>query len=142
MLQLIRLRMDVQWSLLVARYGDPWRLRRKIAERSFRPGSMSVYRVIQETRARALVSRLLQSPQEWISHIELSVFPPFCSYCVLNHTYHFHSFQGEQLLAMTYGYEAKGHHDKTIDAAEKLSDIGTRASLPGSLLVNEFPFRK
>ena len=43
---------------------------------------------------------------------------------------------------MTYGYEAKGHHDKTIDAAKKLSDIGTRASLPGSFLVNEFPFRK
>jgi hypothetical protein len=45
------------------------------------------------------------------------------------------------MLAMMYGYEAKGHHDKTIEAAKQLSDIGTRASLPGSLLVNEFPFR-
>jgi hypothetical protein len=134
--------MDVQWSVLLARYGEHWRFRRKIVERSFRPGSLSTYRVIQETRARVLVTRLLQSPQEWISHIELSVFSPFCSYCVLNHTYHFPSFQGEQLLAMTYGYEAKGHHDRTIEAARKLSDIGTRASLPGSLLVNEFPFRK
>ncbi|KAI0273085.1 cytochrome P450 [Russula aff. rugulosa BPL654] len=112
--------MDVQWSVLLARYGEHWRFRRKIVERSFRPGSLSAYRVIQETKARALATRLFQSPQEWISHIEL--------------------FQGEQLLAMTYGYEAKGHHDKTIDAAKKLSDIGTRASLPGSFLVNEFPF--
>ncbi|KAN0109883.1 cytochrome P450 [Russula decolorans] len=112
--------MDVQWSVLLARYGEPWRYRRKIVERSFRPGSLSAYRVVQESRARVLATRLLQSPQEWITHIEL--------------------FQGEQLLAMTYGYEAKGHHDRTIEAARKLSDIGTRASLPGSLLVNEFPF--
>ena len=63
----------------------------------------------------------------------------FCAAC-LNLTCHFVSFQGEQLLAMTYDYEAKGHHDRTIDAAKKLSDLGTRASLPGSMLVNEFPF--
>ena len=69
-------------------------------------------------------------------------FSLFIHIVFLNHTYYFLSFQGEQLLAMTYGYEAKGHHDTTIDAAKKLSDIGTRASLPGSLLVNEFPFRK
>lgn len=69
-------------------------------------------------------------------------FSLFVHTAFLNHTYYFSSFQGEQLLAMTYGYEAKGHHDKTIDAAKKLSNIGTRASLPGSLLVNEFPFRK
>jgi hypothetical protein len=131
--------MDVQWSVLLARYGEHWRFRRKIVERSFRPGSLSAYRVVQETRARVLVTRLIQSPQEWITHVELSAFFPFCLYCV---SHHFPSFQGEQLLAMTYGYEAKGHHDRTIEAAKKLSDIGTKASLPGSLLVNEFPFRE
>ncbi len=71
-----------------------------------------------------------------------SFFFPFCSHYVSQSYIHFPSFQSEQLLAMTYGYETKGHQDKTIDAAKKLSDIGTRASLPGSLLVNEFPFRK
>ena len=139
--------MDVRWSTILERYGKHWRSLRKISERSFRPGSLPAYRVIQETRTRVLATRLLQSPQEWISHIELSVyFPPFCSYAFLNHTYwggfFFLSFQGEQLLAVAYGYEAKGHNDKTIDAAKKLSDIGARAALPGSLLVNEFPFRK
>jgi hypothetical protein len=133
--------MDVQWSVLLARYGEHWRFRRKIVERSFRPGSLSAYRVIQETRARVLATRLLQSPHEWITHIELSVFFPVCPYCIPQSYISFPSFQGEQLLAMTYGYEAKGHHDRTIEAAKKLSDIGTRASLPGSLLVNEFPFR-
>lgn len=49
-------------------------------------------------------------------------------------------FQGEQLLAMTYDYEVKGPDDGFLDAAEKLSDLVSRASLPGSLLVNELPF--
>ena len=69
--------MDVQWSVLLARYGEHWSFRRKIVERSFRPGSLSAYRVIQETKARALATRLFQSPQEWVSHIELLVIFPF-----------------------------------------------------------------
>ena len=76
-------RMGVQGNTVLARYGKKWRSLRKISERSFRPGSLPAYRVIHETRARVLAARLLQSPQEWISHIELSVyFPLFCSYCV------------------------------------------------------------
>lgn len=41
---------------------------------------------------------------------------------------------------MTYGHEVKGPDDKFLDAAEKLSDLVSRVSLPGSLLVNELPF--
>jgi hypothetical protein len=81
-------------------------------------------------------------PKNGYLTLSCQFFPLFVHIAFLNHTYHFPSFQGEQLLAMTYGYEAKGHHDRTIEAARKLSDIGTKASLPGSLLVNEFPFRK
>jgi len=41
---------------------------------------------------------------------------------------------------MTYGHEVKGPDDRFLDAAKKLSDLAGRASLPGSLLVNELPF--
>jgi hypothetical protein len=41
---------------------------------------------------------------------------------------------------MTYGYDIKGPDDKILHAGKSLSDIGTRASLPGSFLVNELPF--
>ncbi|KAH9956431.1 cytochrome P450 [Russula dissimulans] len=111
--------MEVSWSLLLAAYGDPWRLRRKIAERGFRPASLATFRVLQETRVRVLAARLLESPQEWAAHLELS---------------------GEQLLAMTYGYEAKGLDDRMLQVANELSDLGSKISLPGSLMVNEFPF--
>jgi hypothetical protein len=42
---------------------------------------------------------------------------------------------------MTYGYDAKGPDDRILDAGKKLSDLTIRASLPGSFLVNELPFR-
>jgi len=131
--------MDVSWSLLLAAYGDPWRLRRKIAERGFRPASLATFRVLQETRARVLAARLLESPQEWAAHLELSglSLPRLC--CIAQISFFFR-FQGEQLLAMTYGYEAKGLDDRMIQAANELSDLGSRTSLPGSLMVNEFPF--
>ena len=66
--------MDVQWSVILARYGEPWRLRRKVVERSFRPASLAAYRGLQEARARVLATRLLQNPQEWTAHVELSGF--------------------------------------------------------------------
>jgi hypothetical protein len=42
---------------------------------------------------------------------------------------------------MTYGYEAKGLDDRMLQVANELSDLGSRTSLPGSLMVNELPFR-
>jgi hypothetical protein len=68
---LIRLRMEVQWSLVVARFGNSWRLGRKIAERGFRPASLAVYHGMRQTKARVLATRLLEHPQEWIRHLEL-----------------------------------------------------------------------
>jgi hypothetical protein len=63
--------MELQWSLLVARFGDAWRLGRKIAERGFRPASLAAYHGMQQTKARVLATRLLETPQEWIPHLEL-----------------------------------------------------------------------
>ena len=64
-------RMDVQWSLLSARYGEPWCLGRKIVERSFRPASLVAYHTLQGTRSRVRSAHLLQNPQESGRH-ELS----------------------------------------------------------------------
>jgi hypothetical protein len=43
---------------------------------------------------------------------------------------------------MAYGYyEVSGRDDRMIDAARKLSDLGTSTALPGALFVNNLPFR-
>jgi hypothetical protein len=69
--------MEVQWALPFARYGAGFRPARKIAERCFRPASLAQYRAIQENKTRILVARMLENPQEWAAHVELSGFP-FC----------------------------------------------------------------
>lgn len=64
--------MDVHHVLPFASYGPGFRLARKIAERGFRPASLVKYRTLQERNARVLVTRMLENPQEWVAHIELS----------------------------------------------------------------------
>ena len=62
--------------------GEIWRtlaLLRKIVERSFRPASLAAYNSLQETRSRVLATRLLQNPQGWTAHVELSGFFLICS---------------------------------------------------------------
>ena len=111
---------------------------RKIAEGCFRSVSLVPYRAMQERKIRNLVTRMLETPQEWAEHIDLSVLS-----FLLNPSYVlelFSSFQGEQLLSMTYGYDIRGPDDRILDAGKKLSDISIRVSLPGSCLVNELPF--
>jgi hypothetical protein len=68
--------------------------------------------------------------------------PFFASFFFVQSYPGFYSLQGELILAMTYGYyEVSGRNDKMIDAARKLSDLGTSIVLPGALLVNNLPFR-
>ena len=52
-----------------------------------------------------------------------------------------YSMQGELILSMTYGYEVQGRNDRKIDAARRLTEIGSATALPGALLVNDLPFR-
>ncbi|KAI0291060.1 cytochrome P450 [Multifurca ochricompacta] len=111
---------DFQFSLAFKRYGEPWRLGRRLLDRGLRPGAAASYRPVQQARARALLLRLLTSPHELEAHIEL--------------------FQGELILAMAYGYEVQGRDDSMIDVPRRLNEIGIATALPGALLVNDLPF--
>jgi len=42
---------------------------------------------------------------------------------------------------MTYGYVAREHDDRIIDAAKRMSRFGAEKLFPGALLVNYLPFR-
>lgn len=70
-LLLIRSRMDILRALPFAKYGSDFRRARKIAERCYRPASLAQYSAIQERKTRVLVTRMLETPQEWAAHIEL-----------------------------------------------------------------------
>ena len=65
--------MDVEWLLPATRYGERWREGRKIADRSLRPGAMSLYHQRVEEKTRAFLNQLLASPADFRGRIELSV---------------------------------------------------------------------
>ncbi|KAI0253746.1 cytochrome P450 [Lactifluus subvellereus] len=109
-----------QWFVPIARYAEPYRLARKLLDRGLRPGAVASYRPVLQLRARLLLTRLLENPCEWEAHVEL--------------------MQGELLLAIGYGYEARGRNDRKIDIARQFSDFSSAVGLPGVLLVNDLPF--
>jgi hypothetical protein len=47
---------------------------RKILDRGLRPGAVAQYRTMQQSKARVLLTRLLENPREWEAHFELSVY--------------------------------------------------------------------
>jgi hypothetical protein len=112
--------MEWHWQLSFAKYGEAWRQGRRLLDRSLRPGAAATHRPVQEAGVRALLTRLLATPNQWQEHIEL--------------------FQGELILGITYGYEVKGRHDRKLDVSKRLNEFGVVTFLPGALLVNELPF--
>jgi hypothetical protein len=60
-----------QWLVPVAKYGEPYRLARKLFSRGLRSGAVAQYHPMQQSKARILLTRLLEHPQEWEAHFEL-----------------------------------------------------------------------
>jgi hypothetical protein len=112
--------MEWQWQIPIARYGEAWRQGRKLLDRSLRPGAAAMYRPMQQTRARVLLTRLLATPDEWRDHIEL--------------------FQGGLILDMTYGYEAKGKQDRKLVAPKLLTEFSGKHVYKSAWILNGFPF--
>ena len=63
--------MEWDWLLPTARYSETWRQGRKLLDRGLRPGAAAKYRPLQATRARTLLTRMLENPEDWEAHIEL-----------------------------------------------------------------------
>ncbi|KAI9441782.1 cytochrome P450 [Lactarius indigo] len=112
--------MEVGWLLPVAKYGERWREGRKIADRSLRPGAMSLYHHRIEEQRRGFLSQLLASPADFRGHIELSVILII-------------------IMSLVYGYDLK-ENDNVIVAPVQLGHILARFVLPGAALVNHLPF--
>ena len=130
--------MGWQWVLPTARGDERWRQGRKLLDRGLRPGATASRRPMLETRTRLLLSRLLTNPHRWEAYIDLSVELLSSLVTLLSLLF---SFQGESILAMTYGYVAREHDDRIIDAAKRMNKFGGETLFPGALLVNYLPFR-
>ena len=50
------------------------------------------------------------------------------------------SLTGSLILAMGYGYDAKGLDDPKVNDARNMVQFASERALPGALLVNDVPF--
>jgi hypothetical protein len=71
--------MEWHWQLSFAKYGEAWRQGRRLLDRSLRPGAAATHRPVQEAGVRALLTRLLATPNQWQEHIELCEIVSFRS---------------------------------------------------------------
>ena len=63
--------MEWHWQVPIAGYGEAWRQGRKLLDRGLRPGAAATYRPMQQARVRVLLTRLLETPDQWRAHVEL-----------------------------------------------------------------------
>ena len=75
--------MEWHWILPLTKYGEEWRQKRNLLDRSLRPGAATTYRPMQQARARLLLARLLATPNEWKDHVELCE----TGFSILRHIY-------------------------------------------------------
>ncbi|KAH9952752.1 cytochrome P450 [Russula dissimulans] len=108
------------WFVPLVRYTEFWRQTRRLLERGLRPGAVIAYRHLQQTKARALLSRLLTEPDQWEAHFEYLLT--------------------ELILGMGYGYEVQGPNDRRAIISRKMAQLASETTLPGALLVNDLPF--
>lgn len=65
--------MEVDWLLPNARDRERWREGRRLADRGFRSGAISLNHQTIEEKTRWFLDQLLATPAEFRDHIELSV---------------------------------------------------------------------
>ena len=76
--------MKWDWVVPVAGYTEFWRQTRKLLDRGLRPATASVYRPLQQTKARALLVHLLAKPDEWEAQLEEYVIFPSATLSFFN----------------------------------------------------------
>ena len=63
----------MNWILPTSRVGEYWRKGRRSLDRSLGPGATAPYRRMMEDYTRKFLGQLLETPDDFISHIGLSV---------------------------------------------------------------------
>ena len=57
----------------MARRGEHWRKNRRLLDGSLRPSAAASYQRMIEEKARVVLGQLLSTPEEFRSHVDLSV---------------------------------------------------------------------
>ena len=131
------------WGLVsLVNYGSQWRRGRRLFHEFFNAKAVTAFDGHQRRYAHRFLSRLAQTPDEFLGHAQLCV--PIHTKSSWTHTVLtliFPSVTGALIMEITYGLDIKSHEDKFLQTAEHASEYINRVMVPGAFLVDTFPIR-
>ncbi|TFK74225.1 cytochrome P450 [Pluteus cervinus] len=101
-------------------YGPLWRRHKRVFQQSFRREASIQYQPIQTRKIHDALNTLLRDPDGFAEHLK--------------------TLSGAIILSVIYDYDVSHKDDHFVDLMERALAIGVTAALPGSHLVNTFPF--
>lgn len=111
----------MDFSTVSLRYGDEWRLHRKLFHQALRAESDLRYREVYFSRAQRLLINLLEAPADFNMHLK--------------------HFVASNIMALAYGYEVDMRSDPIVGTVRKLIDLLTKALSPeNAAILVAFPF--
>jgi hypothetical protein len=131
------------WGILGhVKYGNQWRRGRRLFHEFFNAKAVTAFDDHQHKYAHRFLSRLAQTPDEFLGHAQLCVsLQTTSSWAHTRLTLSFPSVTGALIMEITYGLDIKSHEDKFLQTAEHAAEYMKRVMVPGAFLVNTFPIR-
>ncbi|KAI0758757.1 cytochrome P450 [Fomes fomentarius] len=110
------------WHFVFMGYGESWRERRRVFHQYFHPNATLNYRPRELKVARELMRRLLESPDEYMTHLRYMA--------------------GSLILGVAYGIDVQPKDDPYIATAETALHAMSMAGNAGAYLVDYIPILK
>lgn len=112
-----------EWATSIARYGERFRIHRRLYHQVFRSEAAVAYRPRQLRKAYEMLTLILHDPGHYGDHFEV--------------------FAASVVLSVTYDYDIASHDDVVLDAAKRAVDLFIGVATPErAALFGAFPLLK
>ncbi|KAH9926320.1 cytochrome P450 98A3 [Epithele typhae] len=104
---------------ITQRYGERWRLHRRVFHKSFNVGSVEQYRPIQLNSARRFLAAVFDFPRDIATRLKFAI--------------------ASSLILIAYGIDMKERNDEYFEMVGRIAETGETISVPGRFPVEAFP---
>ncbi|KAI9566797.1 cytochrome P450 [Boletus coccyginus] len=111
------------WSFnsVMVPYSDRWRLHRRLFHQAFRPEAVLDYQPVQLQKARELILNLLETPENYIAHVQ--------------------THSTSIIMAVIYGYETARRDDPIVNVVDRAVNLAVASIRPEvAAFLGFFPF--
>lgn len=114
--------MELEKSTPLHKYGEDWRIHRKLQHSALGPAAVKQYQSVQEDLIALMAKQFLDEPDSFIDHVRL------CAARIV--------------LATTYGLSPNKADDEYVTQAEDTMRMIGKCTHPGTFLADMFPWMK